>query len=167
VRERAAGARWGCQQARVWVAGSAYVMCAVCRVTVERGDSAFGQRMSGLWGCNRAEVAYAGDGTDRLVDLRRPVEPLGFACDLVGCACWYWYSLVSSLLSNPLVVSYFFSPGAPVIPLSRLLLLVLPSFCTPFYFFVIRLLRVALFDCHWHDDCRKFCGCATRIRGGD
>jgi hypothetical protein len=137
-----------------------------CHITLEWSDGAFGRCVSGLWGRGRAEVAHAGDGTDRLVDLRRPVAPLGVACDLVGCACWYWYSLISSLLSNPLVFC-FFSPGAPFILLPPLLFLILPSFRTPLVLFVIRPLRVAPFDCRWRDDRREACGCgATRIRGG-
>ena len=118
------GGLWWCSggisQRRCGLGG----VCTGCHVTVGRGGGALGQCKSGLWWCNGPEVAHAGDGTDRLVDLRRPIEPLGFTYDLVGCVRWYWCSLISSL-SNPLV-SCFFSPGTPVIPLSCLLLLVVP-----------------------------------------
>ena len=52
-------------------------------------------------GCSRAEVAHVVDGTNQLVNLCHPVEPLGFTCDLIGCVCWCWCSLISSPLKSP------------------------------------------------------------------
>jgi hypothetical protein len=91
---------------------------------------------NGLRGRGGAEVAHAGDGTDQLVDLRRPAESLRFVCAPIGCArrcCW---PVISYLLFNPFVVSSLFSLGASFILLSRLLHLILPllSILSPLLF---------------------------------
>ena len=94
--------RCGYRDSGCVVAGYAHCggTCTGCHVTVECGGGALGQYKNRLWWHNGPEVTHAGDGTDQLVNLLRPVKPLGLAYDLVSCACWYWCALILSLLSQ-------------------------------------------------------------------
>lgn len=135
-----------------------------CEVGVDEGGcgwrvgsgcavSGCGRCANGLRGCSRAEVAHAGDGTDRLVDIRRPVK-----CRLLLTCCTVVrapYLLVYPSLSFPFPFLY------------ALCILQLPNLFSPCTLTFLAPHHIVLFCSCRHDDRCRLCGYGgPRIRGG-